>query len=150
MHSGEILFERALKRALEVHWGQKTADGGPYIMHPLHVAMQFLGDEEMMAAAVLHDVCEDGGPSPAGLRAEFNKAVGDIVEALTRREGEKYRDYIERLGHDEAARAIKIEDLKHNMDLERVPVIDDDWILARTRRYHRALRRLEELDGLQD
>ena len=68
--------------------------GRPYILHPLRVAFKFTGDDEMYAAAVLHDVVEDSSVTIDNIFKAFSPYVAQIVDSLTRREGEVYLSLI--------------------------------------------------------
>lgn len=57
---------------------------------------------------LLHDSVEDGWLPGALCR------VWPALDAITRREGEAYRAYIERVAANPAARAVKLADLAHN------------------------------------
>ncbi len=84
---------RALPYMRRCHDGQlrKPARGAaeevPYIIHPLTVACHAhaLGvrDDEVLAVALLHDVCEDCGVAPEEL--PFSEPVRTAVKLLTRR-----------------------------------------------------------------
>ena len=79
---------RALEMAREAHAGQvRNGSGGmPYIEHPIAVA-ELLSErnfgDEVLAAALLHDVVEDSAISIAEVRERFGGKVADLVEALT-------------------------------------------------------------------
>jgi hypothetical protein len=47
------LVERAVRRALEAHAGQKEGNGRPCLLHPLRLMLR-MDTEVEMAAAVLH------------------------------------------------------------------------------------------------
>ena len=99
---------------------QSDLSGVPYVFHPWHVAEE-MKDELSTAAALLHDVLEDTGATPEELKEYgFPEDVVKTVMLLTRREGESYRVYIERLAVDPVARQIKLADLRHNMDYTRL------------------------------
>jgi len=58
----------------------------PYIVHPLEVmetVSKFAHTEEMLAAAVLHDVVEDTGVTLELVEAEFGAVVAELVGWLT-------------------------------------------------------------------
>ncbi|MBR0412217.1 MAG: bifunctional (p)ppGpp synthetase/guanosine-3',5'-bis(diphosphate) 3'-pyrophosphohydrolase [Eubacterium sp.] len=55
------VFEKAVSFAARAHRGQKRKDGSIYILHPLEVAViagTMTHDEDVIAAAVLHDTVE--------------------------------------------------------------------------------------------
>ena len=111
----------AIKIATEAHDGQEDKGGAPYILHPLRV-MAAVNDPRERIAAVLHDVAEDCPDWPlVRLREQpFSGAVLDALDALTRRPGEDYWDFIDRCKADPIARVVKLADLKDNQDLSRI------------------------------
>lgn len=137
---------RAITLAMEKHAGQKDKAGAPYILHPLRVMFAVDGEYERMAA-VLHDVVEDCGVTLDELRERgFPEPVVEAIEALTKRPDEhgpdRYFAFVERAGHNDIARAVKLEDIADNMDLSRIesPMPEDD---ARVDRYRKAEKLLE-------
>jgi len=116
---------RALRRAIAIarkaHHGQVDKGGAPYILHPLRMMARVFTEEEKIAA-VLHDVVEDGGVSLSALRAEgFSERVIAAVDALTRRPGETYEDFVLRAAANDLGRSVKLADLFDNCDLSRIP-----------------------------
>ncbi|HSK49887.1 MAG TPA: HD domain-containing protein [Solirubrobacterales bacterium] len=92
------LVGRALATAREAHAGQiRNGSGGrPYIEHPLAVAERVAeagyGDE-VLAAALLHDVVEDSELTVADLRERFDETVAALVAVLSDEEAiESYAD----------------------------------------------------------
>jgi (p)ppGpp synthase/HD superfamily hydrolase len=92
------LVRAALEKARAAHEGQvRNGSGGmPYIEHPIAVAAQLeeqgYGDE-VLAAALLHDVIEDSGTTLDELRRLFGEEVAGLVGALTDDESlESYRE----------------------------------------------------------
>jgi len=85
--------------AHQAHAGHvRNASGGrPYIDHPVAVAELLAGKgfgEEVLAAALLHDVVEDSEIEPVEVRERFGAEVAKLVEALT--EDETIEPYEER------------------------------------------------------
>lgn len=71
-------------------------------------------------AAVLHDVVEDTDVELGNLAdAGFPEAVVAAVDSLTRRLGESYDGYIERLAANGVARRVKVIDLRRNLSNNR-------------------------------
>ncbi len=133
------MIEKAIAMALKVHKGQLDLARNHYILHPLRVAFKFTGSEEMFAAAVLHDVVEDSAITIADIRKAFNPFVAEIVDSLSRREGEVYlTDYIPRVKQNQFAAAIKIADLEDNLNPVRAltPTKEN---LSRVKKYYQAL-----------
>lgn len=110
-------IERALEIALDAHRGQRGKAGEPYILHPLRVMHACSSEGERMVA-VLHDVVEDSGWTLADLRAEgLTEELVEAVDAMTRREGESYADFVDRASRHPIARAVKIADLRDNLEM---------------------------------
>ncbi|HET8955905.1 MAG TPA: HD domain-containing protein [Solirubrobacterales bacterium] len=92
------LVRAALEKARADHAGQvRNGSGGmPYVEHPIAVA-SLLDEhgygEEVLAAALLHDVVEDSGTELDDLRELFGDEVAGMVGALTDDESiEPYRE----------------------------------------------------------
>jgi (p)ppGpp synthase/HD superfamily hydrolase len=104
------LVADALAQADEAHAGQvRNGSGGmPYIEHPKAVAgllAEHGFDDEVLAAALLHDVVEDSETTVAELRERFGEPVADLVAALS--DDESIDDYRERKHeHRERIRAV--------------------------------------------
>jgi (p)ppGpp synthase/HD superfamily hydrolase len=92
------LVRNALEQARADHAGQvRNGSGGmPYVEHPVTVAAQLEEHgyrEEVLAAALLHDVVEDSETSLDELREKFGEEVAGMVGALTDDESiEAYRE----------------------------------------------------------
>lgn len=86
------LFDKAIAFATEMHAGQfRKGTNIPYIVHPLEAAAivaTITTDDEMLAAAVLHDTLED---TPA-TEAQLKQLFGDRVAALVAEESENKRE----------------------------------------------------------
>jgi (p)ppGpp synthase/HD superfamily hydrolase len=92
------LVAQALDKAREAHAGQiRNGSGGmPYVEHPEAVAALLaehgFGDE-VLAAALLHDVVEDSETTVDDLRESFGEPVAGLVAALTDDESiDEYRE----------------------------------------------------------
>jgi len=113
-------YQKAVELATSAHKGQTRWSGAPYIMHPLAVSgivsKQFPGDEAARIAAVLHDVVEDTEISLDDLRAAgFSEDIVMAVDAVTKREGEKYCAFVFRAARHSVGRRVKIADIQHNL-----------------------------------
>jgi (p)ppGpp synthase/HD superfamily hydrolase len=125
--AGSDRLELAFSLAHRAHSGP---DSGTEIEHPVAVACLLAEagfDEDVIAAALLHDVVEDTGDGLSEIRERFGGAVADLVEVMT--EDDSIEDYHER------------------KDEHRRRVLDDGPVsaamyaadkLARVRRYHEA------------
>lgn len=109
------LVRAALEKARSAHAGQvRNGSGGmPYVEHPMAVAARLDEHgygEEVLAAALLHDVVEDSDTSLDEVREEFGDEVAGLVGALT--DDESIDPYRERKAeHRERVRAAPAEAL---------------------------------------
>jgi (p)ppGpp synthase/HD superfamily hydrolase len=94
------VVSEALTMAREAHAGQirsGSTDGMPFIEHPIAVAerlAQHRYDDEVLAAALLHDVVEKSEVGVDELRRRFGEKIPELVEALT--EDDSIPDYEDR------------------------------------------------------
>ena len=141
------MIRLAMEIAENAHRCQTDKGGAPYIEHVLRVsAAAAEHGEAAQTVALLHDVVEDSSWTLAGLTAAgFPGEIVAAVDALTRRKGESYADFIERVAADPLARVIKAADLRDNMNLDRIAVVTPEDH-RRWRKYERALKRLETLE----
>ena len=110
------LLATAIAIASEAHTGQSAKTGGPFIDHVRRVAEQVTGEQESLVAW-LHDVVEKGpGWDLERLRKEgFPEEVVQAVDAMTKRAGEDYFDFVRRSIRNPVARAVKRADLSDNL-----------------------------------
>jgi (p)ppGpp synthase/HD superfamily hydrolase len=136
-------LEDALALAVQAHHGQRDKAGQPYILHPLRVMMR-LESEAERTVALLHDVVEDTPWTLERLRAlGYPEGVLAALDALTRRDGETYEAFVERLRPDALARRVKLADLEDNMDVRRLTQVTPKDA-ERLARYRAAWARLRE------
>jgi len=137
------LLEKAISIAVDAHRGQRDKFGGPYILHPLRV-MARLDSEEEKIVGVLHDVVEDTAWTFEGLRSEgFPEPILAALDCVTKREGEKYEDFVRRSAGNPLARRVKLADLEDNMDVRRLRAVSQKDA-DRLARYLAAWRMLRE------
>ena len=125
------LVERAMRIAAKAHrHHHRKGSDLPYITHPAHAAMILLragiNEDEILAAALLHDVVEDTDHTFELLAAEFPPKVVQLVAAMTERKLDRdgrHRSWQERkdehlrhiAGEPWEARAIVLADKLHNL-----------------------------------
>lgn len=144
------MMELAVAVAAKGHRGQTDKYRQPYILHVLGVMGRCRTIEEK-TVALLHDVVEDGHTTFAALRRKgFSERILEAVERLTRRPGERYDDFVERIAPDPLARAVKLADLEDNMDVRRSNRAMGQKDAERMEKYRRAWQRLARLHGGMD
>ena len=79
------LLDRAIVFEVRAHAGtERRGKGFPYIVHPMEaveIVATMTNDQELLAAAVLHDVVEDTDTTVDDLRREFGDRIASLVEA---------------------------------------------------------------------
>ena len=136
------LLREAHLLAAEAHEGQlRKHDGAPYITHPVAVAglLDAAGfDDDVLAAALLHDVIEDTDRGPAEIARRFGARIAELVDALS--EDKAIRDYATRKrDHNDRvaeaggdAIAIYVADQLSNLrDMRRIYAEDGEEIASR-------------------
>lgn len=96
------LLDKAICFAVQAHRNtERRGKGFPYIVHPLEavaIVATITNDQELLAAAVLHDVVEDTDVPLETLRQEFGERIAKLVELESdkfvegRPEGDSWRD----------------------------------------------------------
>ena len=126
--SNDLLF-KTLELVIKLFEGKTDKGGLPYLNHLMKVYAG-VSDYQEKIIALLHDVVEDTDVTFKDLK-EFGYS-DDIIEALTyltKQKGEYYPDYIERIidSNNIQALNVKLADLKHNVDINRIenPTIND-------------------------
>ena len=135
------MIDIALAIAKKAHAGQVDKAGIDYIQHPLYVAGQVKTEQEK-AVALLHDVIEDSDVTVDDLLVSgLSNEVVTAVQILTKKKGQSYQEYLEKVKSNNLARVVKLADLKHNSDLSRLnSVTDTDY--ERVKKYKNAIRYL--------
>lgn len=149
----------ALRLAVRLHGKELDKCGELAVLHPIAVTEvlehhpvpgEGFGISErsktIRSAALLHDVFEDTSSSlvtfweAAGIgQEEWNKsALYVTLDALTRRPGEPYLNYIARCGDDVLASFVKLADLWHNLSPSRTECLSEKERTSLRKRHLRA------------
>ena len=79
------LLDRAIVFAVRAHHNtERRGKGFPYIVHPMEaveIVATITSDQELLAAAALHDTIEDTNVTVDELRREFGDHIADLVFA---------------------------------------------------------------------
>jgi myo-inositol-1(or 4)-monophosphatase len=77
------LLDRAIVFAVRAHAGtERRGKGFPYIVHPMEavaIVSTMTPDQELLAAAALHDTVEDTDVTVEQLRSEFGDRIASLV-----------------------------------------------------------------------
>ena len=80
-----LLLDKAIIFAVNAHRGQlRKGTNTPYILHPMEAAAivgSMTDDDEVIAAAVLHDTVEDTAVTLDEICEQFGKRVAELVAA---------------------------------------------------------------------
>ena len=137
------MTKKAMQICFDAHKDQKDKSGLPYVFHPFHLAEQ-MPDELTTTVALLHDVIEDSDFSFEYLQnAGFPQEVLDAVTLLTHDPSVPYMGYVAALKSNRIAREVKLADLRHNSDPNRLNEITDKD-RARIEKYRKAIAMLLE------
>jgi (p)ppGpp synthase/HD superfamily hydrolase len=144
------MMEKAALIAARAHHGAVRLDGTPYFCHPVIVAIK-CENKLQGTIALLHDVVEDTEWTIDMLREEgFTDEVLLPLEAVTKRKGERYDDFITRViegGYN--AMVVKLADIDHNM--EDQSALDPDDAEYKRGKYEpareRLIKELEKVEG---
>lgn len=140
----EQLLNKAIQIADIAHAGQTDKYGAPYIGHVMRV-MTYGKTMDEKIVGVLHDLVEDCPQwTFEKLRQEGFSAYVQALDCLTKREGEQYPEFIARTEKSPLAVAVKLNDLRDNMDLRRINRELTEKDLKRLNKYLRAYRYLSE------
>lgn len=151
------LTKKAMQLCFAAHKNQFDKSGMPYVIHPLHLAEQMETEEEV-CTALLHDVLEDAAYTLSELRkVGIPESVLEALRLLTRDSHTHYLDYVVKLRKNPLARRVKLADLAHNSDLNRLDhvtaqdrqrvlkyrmaqaILEDDWFDEAQEKFRKVL-----------
>ncbi len=135
------MLNKAIEIAVRAHAGQVDKAGEPYILHPLRVMISRENEIERICA-VLHDVIEDSEVTLEDIRKEgFSEEVITVLDCLTKRDGESYEEFIDRIIKNKTASSVKLSDLSDNMNPSRItnPTDRDE---ERMEKYFEAVKKI--------
>ena len=114
----------ALMLATVLHIDQRGKAGKPYLGHVRRVASrvrEFTESPETISAAWLHDAVEDTDLTLDDLRwLGFSEFTVSVVDAVTRRDGENYYAFIERIRDHDAAIADVLARLTDDFEYDTI------------------------------
>lgn len=143
VEAGRVLSSHLARTlAVEAHAQQVDKVGKPYIGHPARIAAAIRAggySDEVEAVAWLHDVVEDTPWTLDQLRdLGFSEAVVSAVDAISKRKGEPFAAYYERVKANPMALVVKWHDVADNADPERLALVAPDTRERLRAKYERA------------
>jgi hypothetical protein len=144
------MIEKAIELAVKAHKGQpdKSVPPKPYIYHPLSVMLAMEKDgfiDDVLCVAVLHDVVEDTDVTMQDI-IDMGFSIDVILgmDAMTRRDDETYKQYIERCISIPIGSAVKYYDSGHNIS-RRDGIVDENFIKFLEKRYGGTLSKINAM-----
>lgn len=132
-------FERALQFAMTAHKGQvRKGSSIPYIVHPIEtalIAMTLTSDQDVIFAALFHDIIED---TPYGAE-EIEEAFGSRVAKLVQAESENKRKGQRACDTWKIRKQEFIDSLDHKAKEEKIIALADK--LSNMRATHQGYRK---------
>lgn len=131
------MLEKAIEITRSAFGNMPDKVGKFAVLHPLAVSEDpELVTEDEKTVAVLHDTVEDTYVTLEGLRKDFPEHIVEAVDAITKRDGETYTEYLGRVSQNKLALKVKKADIRHN--LSRLDGLDETEREYLTKKYHRA------------
>lgn len=110
---------KAFFMMLKAHKGQIDKAGKPYMFHPINVALGVRG-VRAKTVALLHDILEDSNLYSFDDFDFLDNEQREAILLLTHKKEQNYFDYINNIKTNKIATAVKLSDLRHNSDLNRL------------------------------
>lgn len=142
----EELLNKAIKIAAKAHKGQTDKFETPYIAHVMRV-MNYGKTYDEKIAGVLHDVLEDCPEITVEILREegFSEEIIFAIQCLSKTsEDVDYMEFIQKTEQSPIAVAVKMNDLRDNMDLLRFTKLMTERDLKRMNKYLQAYLYLKE------
>lgn len=142
-------FTVARTRAFAVkhHGTQTDKNKRPYVTHLDAVAANALRmfgfEKDLIQVAYLHDVVEDTKVTTAQIEALFGEDIAISVDTISKRHNEANYDYISAVLEDDIASRVKLADLYHNTEPDRLAELAQDAQRRLRKKYFPAIYRLE-------
>ncbi|HNZ50676.1 MAG TPA: GTP pyrophosphokinase [Bacilli bacterium] len=140
-----MIYSNKIRKAFLISYHAHKDDydkaGYPYVFHPFFVASQ-MDDEDSTIVALLHDVIENHGNKydfDYLMKEGMGEKICYAIDLLTYKKDVPYLDYIKKIKDNPLARKVKIADLKHNCNLQRL----DGQTHPKYKLYQEALAYLE-------
>ena len=137
------ILQDAEQLAYKYFKDKKDKGGNPYMKH-LNFVKNHCMLKNSKIVGVLHDILEDTDCSIPELREVIvHENLIETIQLLTRKQSEKYSEYIDRIINSKNINAIevKLHDIENNMDITRLKSIEQKDI-DRIRKYKKAYNRV--------
>lgn len=102
----------------EKHKNQKRKQGTPYYLHPVEVGkiLKRKGfSKDYQIAGLFHDLLEDTDTTYEEILQISNNEIAETVKLVTKENGYKMQEYMERISKNDMAKMVKLADRIHNL-----------------------------------
>jgi (p)ppGpp synthase/HD superfamily hydrolase len=148
-----MTLDEALRIAVDAHADQPDKAGKPYILHPLRVMLTVESPslDSARKVAILHDVVEDSPWTVESLDAKYGLTPEEQValRLLSHAHDDDYDTYVAKLASNPLAAAVKVADLRDNLDVTRLEEVTERDA-KRISKYLRSLRTLTAGGGRRE
>lgn len=140
-------IEVSIALASQLHLGQHDKIGEPYVLHPIRVMLAMCTLVER-TVAILHDVIEDTGETAEGLiKRGYPKRIVQAIEAMSKRKGEDYMQFMARVSNDPIALKVKLADIRDNMSPIRQYSLPPEHRGRLVDKYMKAIKYLQDREA---
>ncbi len=138
-------LEDAIALAAIAHAGQKDKVGLPVICHSMRVMLTCTNPKQM-TVGILHDVVEDTDITLDDLRKYgYSEDVVQAIDAISKRNGESFEQYIERCSKNQLSVGVKRIDISDNLSPFRHMGLNVDHRIKLRTKYKKAIKFLDEV-----
>lgn len=111
-------YNNCIEYIKEKHKNQKRKQGTPYYLHPVEVSkiLEKKGfSKDYQIAGLFHDLLEDTNTTYEEILQISNEKIAEAVKLVTKEEGYKMQEYMERISKNDMAKMVKLADRIHNL-----------------------------------
>lgn len=145
------LYNKALYVVNKVFKNTFDKGGNPYMEHLYSVSDSF-EDEDYKVVGLLHDIIEDKNFTESDLLfLGFTKEQVEAVSIVTKKDKEKYSDFIDRIidSNNNSAIQVKYSDMTNNLDISRMKnssIEEKEYVKNKYKNeYKKLIKKMEEL-----
>ena len=145
-------YNKALYVTNKVFKDTYDKGGNPYMEH-LYSVSDVFEDNDLKVVGLLHDIIEDKEFTKEDLLyLGFTQEQVEAVSVVTKRKGESYSDFIDRIidSNNEKAIQVKFSDMTNNMDISRMnkcSIEEKEYVKNKYKKEYKKL--IKKMEGIQ-
>ena len=145
-------YDKALYVTNKVFKDTYDKGGNPYMEH-LYSVSDVFEDNDLKVVGLLHDIIEDKEFTKEDLLyLGFTQEQVEAVSVVTKRKGESYSDFIDRIidSNNEKAIQVKFSDMTNNMDISRMnkcSIEEKEYVKNKYKKEYKKL--IKKMEGIQ-